>query len=315
MKKDPSIALGTWSWGSGAAGGDQVFGNHLTAENLKPIFDEAMKAGLNLWDTAAVYGMGSSETILGEFVKQYPREELILSTKFTPQIASDSENAVEEMICGSLERLGTDYIDIYWIHNPADVEKWTPGLISLLQGGKVKQVGVSNHNLAQIKRANEILSTEGFRVSAVQNHYSLLYRSSEKAGILNYCKENNITFYSYMVLEQGALTGRYDTNNPLPEGSGRGETYNKMLPQLEELINAMKEIGSRKKASVSQIAIAWAIAKNTLPIIGVTKSKHIQEAAGAVKITLTEEEVQQLERLAESTAVDTKGAWENPMVV
>lgn len=256
MKKNPSIALGTWSWGNGAAGGDQVFGNHLTAENLKPIFDEAMKAGLNLWDTAAVYGMGSSETILGEFVRQYPREDMLISTKFTPQIASDSENAVEDMISGSFERLGINYIDIYWIHNPADIEKWTPALIPLLQSGKVKQVGVSNHNLEQIKRANEILSTEGFRVSAVQNHYSLLYRSSEKAGILDYCKENDITFYSYMVLEQGALTGRYNTSNPLPEGSGRGETYNKMLPQLEELINAMKEIGSRKEASVSQIAMA-----------------------------------------------------------
>lgn len=315
MKKNPSIALGTWSWGNGAAGGDQVFGNHLTAENLKPIFDEAMKAGLNLWDTAAVYGMGSSETILGGCVRQYPREDMLISTKFTPQIASDSENAVEEMISDSFERLGINYIDIYWIHNPADIEKWTPALIPLLQSGKVKQVGVSNHNLEQIKRANEILSTEGFRVSAVQNHYSLLYRSSEKAGILDYCKENDITFYSYMVLEQGALTGRYNTSNPLPEGSGRGETYNKMLPQLEELINAMKEIGSRKEASVSQIAMAWAIAKNTLPIIGVTKSKHIQEAAGAIKITLTKEEIQQLERLAENTAVDTKGAWENPMVV
>lgn len=312
MKK--KIALGTWSWGSGAAGGDQVFGNHLTAENLKPIFDQAMKAGLNLWDTAAVYGMGSSETILGEFARQYPRQELILSTKFTPQIASDSENAVEEMLLSSFERLGTDYIDIYWIHNPADVEKWTPKLIPLLQSGKIKQVGVSNHNLEQIKRANEILSTGGFRVSAVQNHYSLLYRSSEKAGILDYCTENNITFFSYMVLEQGALTGRYNIENPLPEGSGRGETYNKMLPQLEELVNAMKEIGSRKGASVSQIAMAWAIAKNTLPIIGVTKSKHIEEAVGAGKIVLTEEEIQQLENLADNTAVDTKGAWEAPMM-
>ncbi len=314
MKNQPKIALGTWSWGSGVAGGDQVFGNHLTTEELKPVFDAAIKAGLNLWDTAAVYGMGSSETILGEFVRQYPREELILSTKFTPQIASNSTNAMEEMFEASCERLGTDYIDVYWIHNPTDAPKWVSSLIPLLKSGKVKSVGVSNHNLAQIKEADAILAKEGYKISAVQNHYSLLYRSSEKAGILDYSKENGIDFYAYMVLEQGALTGRYNTNNPLPAGSGRAETYNKLLPELEQLINVMKEIGDSKNASVSQIAMAWAIAKGALPLIGVTKPKYVEEAAQAVTITLSNEEVSRLETAAEKAGVDTKGAWENPMV-
>ena len=139
------------------------------------------------------------------------------------------------MCDASMERLGTDYIDIYWIHNPADVERWTPGLVSLVKSGKVRQVGVSNHNLAQIKRAEEILSKEGVHVSAIQNHYSLLYRSSEDAGILDYCKEKGIDFYAYMVLEQGALSGKYNTKNPLPEGSQRGDTYNPILSQLEKL--------------------------------------------------------------------------------
>ena len=87
MKKLPSLAFGTWSWGTGLAGGDQVFGNNLNAGDLKQVFDTAMKAGFNLWDTAAAYGMGSSESILGEFVTQYPREDILLSTKFTPQMA------------------------------------------------------------------------------------------------------------------------------------------------------------------------------------------------------------------------------------
>ena len=123
--------------------------------------------------------MGASEEILAGFVKQCPREQVLISTKFTPQIAPDSPNAVEEMLDASLKRFATDYVDIYWIHNPADVERWTPGLIPALKKGKVKSVGVSNHNLAELKRAEEILSAEGFHVSAVQNHYSLIYRSSE----------------------------------------------------------------------------------------------------------------------------------------
>src|SRR5581483_9781130 len=108
MKNKPLIAMGTWSWGAGTAGGDQVFGNHLDEDKLKPVFHAAMEAGFNLWDTAAVYGMGSSESILGGFVKQYPREKVLLSTKFTPQVAGSSHSPVEEMLDSSLVRLGTD---------------------------------------------------------------------------------------------------------------------------------------------------------------------------------------------------------------
>ena len=314
MKNLPVIALGTWSWGTGTAGGDQVFGNNLTEKDLKPVFEAAMQSGLNLWDTATVYGMGASESILGSFIRQYAREEMIISTKFTPQIAGMYGNSMEQMCNASIKRFDTDYIDIYWIHNPADVEQWTPQLIPLLKNGKVKSVGVSNHNLAQIKRANEILATEGFRISAVQNHFSLLYRFSEDAGILDYCKGYGITFFAYMVLEQGALSGKYNARHLLPEGSGRGETYNKILPQIEELIDAMRQIGNRHNATVSQIAIAWAIAKHTLPIIGVTQTRYIAETLAATNIVLTSEEVELLETLADKTETDTKGSWENRMI-
>lgn len=314
MKNLPKIALGTWSWGTGFAGGDQVFGNNLTVDNLKPVFEAGLKAGLNLWDTAAVYGMGSSETLLGEFVKQHNRSEVFLSTKFTPQIAdANSATPVATMLEESFQRLGVDYMDIYWVHNPTNVNNWTPELIKLLKSGKIKNVGVSNHNLEQIRLVNNTLAKEGFKVSAVQNHYSLLYRSSEKAGIIDYCNKNNITFFAYMVLEQGALSGKYNTVNPLPAGSGRGETYNKVLPQLEELTIAMKEIGKSKNASVAQVAIAWAIAKKTLPIIGATKPSHVTDAANAAKINLTVGEIELIETLASKAGVDTRGSWEQSM--
>ena len=309
----PKIALGAWSWGVGAAGGDQVFGNHLFEEELKPVFDKAMECGLNLWDTAAVYGEGTSERILGNFVKDADRKDVILSTKFTPQIAGDSPSAMQEMINESKKRLYTDVIDIYWIHNPMDVERWTPDLIPLAKSGQIKTIGVSNHNLAEIKRANEILAEEGLRVSAVQNHFSLLHRSSERSGILDYCKENGITFYSYMVLEQGALTGRYNETNPFSEGTGRGEAYNPHLKELTALIDELKLIGIRFDASPAQIAAAWAIAKGTLPIIGVTKVNQVEEAAKAARICLTEEEALRLEKLGDETGVHTLREWEKEM--
>ena len=309
----PKIALGAWSWGAGAAGGDQVFGNYLFEEELKPVFEKAIECGLNLWDTAAVYGEGTSERILGNFVKDVRRNSVILSTKFTPQIAGSSPDAMQEMIDGSKERLHTDVIDVYWIHNPMDIEKWTPDLIPLAKSGQIKTIGVSNHNLMEIKRANEILAAEGLKISAVQNHYSLLHRSSERAGILDYCKENGITFYSYMVLEQGALTGRYSEENPFPEGSGRAEAYNPHLKELTALIDELKIIGTRFDASPAQVATAWAIAKGTLPIIGVTKVRQVEEAAKAMGIELTADEISRLERFGDETGVHTLREWEKEM--
>lgn len=310
--KIPPIALGTWSWGIGTSGGDAVFGNHLTEADLKPVFDAAMNAGFNLWDTAAVYGMNASENILGSFIKDC--KNVLISTKFTPQIASDNDNAVEELLDGSLKRLGVDHADIYWIHNPADVERWTPKLIPLMKSGKVKHVGVSNHNLDEIKMAASILDEEGLKISAVQNHYSLLYRSSEEAGIIDYCNENNIVFFSYMVLEQGALTDKYNAKHPLPRGTRRGEAFNAdVLTKLEGLIQVMREIGSKHNASTAQIATAWSIAKGTVPIIGVTKTSHIDDAIKAAEVNLTAQEILELEETAKETGVEIRGAWEKPM--
>ena len=130
---------------------------------------------------------------------------------------------------------------------------------------------------------------------------------------MDYCKENGIEFWAYMVLEQGALSGKYNKENPLPAESNRGKKYNPVLEQLEALTNEMTAIGRKYGASCSQIGIAWAIAKGTLPIIGATKECHVIEAAEAAKIVLTAEEVARLEALADATGIDTRGGWEHSM--
>lgn len=305
------IALGTWSWGAGMFGGDAVFGNTLGAADLKAVVDRAMETGLNVFDTAYAYGIGESEKILGELVAPYKREDVILSTKFTPGLQDEqAANPVENMLDGSLNRLDTDYIDIYWIHNSADVERWTPYLADLVKSGKVKRVGVSNHSLAQVKRVQEILAPSGVKISAIQNHFSLLYRSSIEDGLLDYCKENDIQFFSYMVLEQGALSGKYDENHPLPADSQRGKTYNPMFPALRDLLAGLRDLAEKHQASPAQIATAWAIGRGTTPILGVTKVEQIDDAAKVASINLTDEEVAYLEHLAVQSGVDTRGGWE-----
>lgn len=308
--KLPQIALGAWAWGDTKNG---YFGNEYTVEDFRPVFQKAMTEGLNLWDTAAVYGMGASEQILGELTKDILRKDWILSTKFTPQIADETSEAVTHMFAESMERLGTDYADIYWIHNPADVKRWTPQITPLAKAGKIKFIGVSNHNLDEIKMAKEILENEGLKLSAIQNHFSLLNRSSEEAGIIDYCKENDIAFFSYMVLEQGALSGKYDGDHLFPEGSERAKSYNPFMTSLTPLISEMKKIAIEHQATVAQIATAWAIGKGTIPIIGVTKVDQVVDAAFATTISLKIKEINKLEKLASETRVSTIREWEKDM--
>lgn len=259
--------------------------------------------------------MGRSEAVLGEVLKRYARDDYRLSTKFTPQAAATSDDPVADMLEQSLARLGTDYIDLYWIHNPADVARWTPHLIPLLRSGKVKHVGVSNHKLSEIELANQILGEAGFRVEAIQNHYSLLYRSSEDAGIMDYCRSRGIPFFAYMVLEQGALAGKYSPENPLPEGSSRAETYNGMLPQLKALTDKLASIGQKQGAAAPDVATAWAIAKGATPIIGVTKPNYIDGLVRATSMTLSSDDIAELEALADAANVNTRGWWEKEMQV
>jgi aryl-alcohol dehydrogenase-like predicted oxidoreductase len=115
------------------------------------------------------------------------------------------------------------------------------------------------------------------------------------------------------VLEQGALSGKYYKENPLPAESDRGQKYNPVLEQLAALTDEMTAIGKKYNASCSQIGIAWAIAKGTLPLIGATKERHVIEAAEAAQIVLTAEEAARLEALADATGIDTRGGWEHSM--
>lgn len=309
MANLPRIALGAWAWGN-----DGTFGDNITAESLRPIFDTAMANGLNLWDTAYAYGMGTSEKVLAGFLKRLPRDAYLVSDKFTPQCANGQPTAMADMIEMQLQLMELDRFDIYWIHNVWDAPHWTEELAKYFEGNdNVPLLGVSNHNLAEIKQANEILKAHGLKLSAVQNHYSLINRSSEDSGILEYCRENGITFFAYMVLEQGALSGKYDTKHPMPAGSARAETYNPVLDKLEILNAELKKLAEKYGVGAAQIPVAWAIAKGTLPIIGVTKENQVLDAVKAANVTLTAEDASELEKLADSLELNVIRFWEKEM--
>lgn len=306
----PQVMLGTWSWGTGFAGGNTIFGNSLQIEELKPVYDKAIANGLYAFDTAPVYGAGASETILGQCINE---NQVIISTKFMPfwlQPKDRMKHSLEE----SLQRLQLEKADIYWVHVPRNVEKWTTELIPLMKERKIKCAGVSNHNLKEIRLAKKILEDAGLQLTAVQNHFSLLYQTCNDNGILKWCHKNNVLFFSYMVLEQGALTSKYNKDNPFPKNTRRAKAFpKKTLKKIEPLIHALKSIANKYDVEVADIAIAYAINKQTIPIIGVTKVHHIDSIVSALTITLLPEEIILLENIAKDTKVSIKGFWEKRM--
>ena len=306
----PKIALGAWAWGN-----DGTFGGKQDENVLKEVFDTAMANGLCLWDTAYAYGAGQSEKVLGRFVKGLPRGSFMISDKLTPQVMdASSQTPVKDMLDMQLSLMGLERFDIYWIHNTSGAPEWTRKLAEFFEGKEdAPLIGVSNHNLSEIKEADKVLREHGLKLSAVQNHYSLINRSSESSGILKYCRENGMTFFSYMVLEQGALSGKYDSSHPMPEGSARAKTYNPLMDKLEVINAELSKIAAKHGVITAQIPVAWAIAKGTLPIIGVTGKKQVEDAVKAMNVKLSDDEIGTIEDTAERQGIDAIRFWEKEM--
>lgn len=310
MTNLPKIALGVWAWGN-----DGTFGTGYTEEQLRPIFDAAMEHGLNLWDTAYAYGMGTSEKMLGAFLKGRARGSYLISDKLTPQCMDySSDTPVEDMWETQLKLLRVENMDIYWVHNPVDAPRWITAAAEFFEGkADAPMIGVSNHDIDEIKEADCILREHGLKLGAVQNHYSLLNRSSEESGILDYCRANDVHFFSYMVLEQGALSGQYDTHHPMPDNSARAAVYNPIMDKIETFNLSLKLLADKYGVGIAQIPVAWAIGKGTLPIIGVTKERHVADAVRATEITLTAEEIHLLESTADKLDFSIIREWEKEM--
>lgn len=303
----PPCMIGTWAWGGGMNGSKMVFGQSYEEEQLRETFECAYEAGFTMWDTAEVYGMGNAERLLGTFMKSTP---VILSTKHMPGPSFQS-GAMEASLKGSCERLGIEAPDLYWIHLPNQMEKNVAAATSLLSEGKIKALGVSNFSLKQIEQTNEMLQQEGFQLAAVQNHFSLLSRGEDQREIIDWCQKHGVVYFSYMVLEQGALTGRYDEKHHFKTFSLRGLQFGKKkFRKIQKLLDYEKELGKKYQVDTSQIPIAWAIARHTVPIIGLTKPHHAKQLATVLDVHLLEEELVKLEQLAEESGVVIKGTWE-----
>lgn len=304
MNKD--VMIGTWAWGAGYNGSKMVFGKSYDESDLKRTFERAAELGLLKWDTAAVYGMGSCEKLLGKFIKGH--DDIFLSTKYFPNKKfrkGDLEKSFDE----SMTRLGLKSADLFWIHKPVNLKENIKDAIPLLKDGRIKSIGISNVSMLDIEMAEDVLSKDGFKLGAVQNHFSLL--RNDQQPIIDYCNSKGITYYAYMVLEQGALAGRYNAEHHFPTFSMRNLAFpKKKFKKIEGLLELMNQKALKYDIDKSQIPILWAIARGAVPIVGVTKPEYVDRLATALKVNLDEEEIDSLTSVAAATGIRQQGSWE-----
>lgn len=300
------VMIGTWAWGPGFNGSKQVFGNNYDEEILRETFERAVNLGLTRWDTAAVYGMGSCEKLLGKFING--RDGIFISTKFFPD-KKFREGALEKSFHESMTRLNLKSADLFWIHKPNNLTKNLQEAVPLLRDGRIRSIGISNVSLKDIRTAEDILSREGLSLGAVQNHFSLL--RNDQQPLIDYCNSKGITYYAYMVLEQGALAGRYNVTRPFPLLSMRRLAFSKSkFRKIESLLKLMEQTALKYNIDKSQIPVLWVIAKGAVPIIGITKPVYAERLAEALQVDLTPEEIEQLTSEAAATGIRQQGSWE-----
>ena len=300
------VMIGTWAWGPGMNGSKLVFGKSYDESVLRDTFEKATKLGFLKWDTAAVYGMGSCEKLLGGFING--RKDIFLSTKYFPT-KKYKAGSLTDSFNESMERLQLKSADIFWLHAPKNIEENLSEAVPLMKDGRIKSIGISNVSMENIKTAERYLEKNGLKLGAVQNHFSLL--RNDQQPIIDYCNSKGIQYYAYMVLEQGALTGRYNAKNHFPTFSMRGFAFPKSkFKKIENLLNLMKTIANKYGIDESQIPILWAIAKGAIPIIGITKPAYAEKLSAALEVTLSDDEVNKLTAEAKKTGIRQQGSWE-----
>ena len=255
--------------GTNAVGGHNLYPN-LDEEQGKDVVRAAIENGVTLLDTAFIYGPGRSEELVGEVVKEYNREDVVIATKGAHYFDGDETKLsndpefLKEQVENSLKRLQTDYIDLYYIHFPDEdtpKDKAVATLQELKEQGKIKAIGVSNFSLEQLKEANK----DG-HVDVVQLEYNLLNRENEE--ILNYTAENNITFIPYFPLVSGLLAGKYDENTTFNDLRAdnpefQGERFKENLKKVDKL----RDIAKEHNVEVAHIVLAFYLTKPSLDVI------------------------------------------------
>jgi aryl-alcohol dehydrogenase-like predicted oxidoreductase len=257
--------------------------------------EASLEAGVNLFDTAAMYSGGASERRLGELAAS---RDVVIATKFPSRFRFRVEDFPGELDA-SLSRLGRDTIDLYQHHYPGRVSipKLMNRMADAVEAGKVRAVGVSNYSVEQMRRAHAALAERGIPLASNQVEYSLLHRQSETDGVLDACQELGVTLIAYTPLAGGLLSGKYSTENR-PRGFFRRvlPRYRRQaLEALQPVVQLLTEIGDRHARTPAQVALRWLIENPVvLPIPGAKNGRQAAANVGALEFSMSADEVEAL---------------------
>ncbi|QFQ95137.1 aldo/keto reductase [Streptomyces phaeolivaceus] len=278
----------------------------LDEEASRPLIRQALDAGVNFFDTANVYSDGTSEEIVGRALAEFaPRAEIVLATKVNgamhqgPNASGLSRKAIMTEIDNSLRRLGTDHVDLYQIHRfdpNTPVEETMEALHDVVKAGKARYLGASSMYAWQFAKMQHAARANGWtRFVSMQNHYNLLYREEERE-MLPLCADQSVATLPWSPLARGRLTRDSDTVTARTETDNFGKTLYQEGDR--EIVDAVTRIAAEHGVPRARIALAWLSGRPTVsaPIVGATKPHHLTDAVASLDITLTEKEIEELER-------------------
>ncbi|MBR3361290.1 MAG: aldo/keto reductase [Lachnospiraceae bacterium] len=290
--------------------GDAANGQHswtIDEEHSREIIKRGLDLGVNFFDTAIAYQSGTSEQYVGRALRDYAkRDDVVVATKFLPRTPEDIEKNItgqqhiENMINTSLKNLGMDHVDLYIYHMwdwKTPIYDIMDGLNRIIKAGKVRYIGISNCFAWQLAKANALAEKEGFsKFISVQGHYNLIFREEERE-MVPYCEEENIALTPYSALASGRLSrkaGDGDTKRAAEDTYAKFK-YDATADQDGVIIGRVAELAAEHNVTMTEVSLAWLLTKVTSPVVGATKLHHIEGAAKAVDLVLTDEEIRYLE--------------------
>lgn len=301
------ICMGCMGFGNAATGQHSWT---VDEEISKSIIKRGLELGINFYDTAIAYQAGTSEEYLGKAIREYAkRDEVVIATKFLPRSQEEIANGisgkehVRSSLDASLSHLGMDYVDLYIYHMwdwNTPVEDYLAGMAEGVKVGKIRQIGIANCFAWQLAEANAIAKENGWpEFVSVQNHYNLIMREEEREMNV-YAAERNIALTPYSALAAGRLSKRPgEISKRLEQDAYAKLKYDATSDKDAKVIARVCEIADAHGVSMTEVSLAWLLTKVSSPVVGATKISHVEGAAKAVELKLSDDEINALEELYE----------------
>jgi 1-deoxyxylulose-5-phosphate synthase len=297
------IGLGCMSYGTAAAGMHQWT---LDEDAAAPFFRQAVEAGVTFWDTANVYQGGTSEEFVGRAITRFSRrEDIVLATKVSgkthdgPGGGGLSRKAVLEQVEASLRRLGTDYIDVYYLHRcdpETPVEETMAALDDLVRTGRVRYLGASSMWAWQFAKLQHVAVVNGWTpFSAMQDQYNVLKREEER-DMIPMCLDQGVGLTPYSPLAKGRAARPWGEQTERSSADTVAKTFDREVDQ--PVVDAVQQVAEARGVPMAQVALAWVLSKPVVscPIVGATRPNHLRDAVAALDLELTGGEIAAIEQ-------------------